>query len=71
MEDSVDAWTDGDSVVLSVSREQLLLLAGSLNETIEAIEDWEFSTRLGAGKDDARQLRAELGSLITRLGPWE
>lgn len=71
MEDSVDAWADGDRVVLTVSREQLLLLAGSVNEAIEAIEDWEFSTRLGADKDDARQLRAELGGLITRLGPWE
>jgi NTP pyrophosphatase (non-canonical NTP hydrolase) len=51
-----------------ISREQLLLLAGSVNE---AIEDWEFSTRLGAEKDDARRLREELGDLIARLGPWE
>jgi hypothetical protein len=71
MEGSVDAWADGDRVVLTVTREQLLLLAGSVNEAIEAIEDWEFSTRLGAEKDDARLLRAALGDLITRIGPWE
>jgi hypothetical protein len=67
----MDGWADGDRVVLTMSREQLLLLAGSVNETIEAVEDWEFSTRLGADKDDALQLWAELGGLITRLGPWE
>jgi hypothetical protein len=71
MEGPVEVRVDGDRVTLTLSREQLLLLAGSVNEAIEAVEDWEFSTRLGAEKDDARRLRAELGDLISRLGPWE
>jgi hypothetical protein len=65
----VDAQADGDRVVLTLSRAQLLLLAGSVNEAIEAVEDWEFATRLGAEKQEARQLRAELGEVIRRLGP--
>jgi hypothetical protein len=58
-----------DPIVLHLTRAELLLLAGSVNEAIEAVEDWEFSTRLGAEKDDARALRTQLGDLITRLPP--
>ncbi len=65
----MDAQADGDRVVLTLSRAQLLLLAGSVNEVIEAVEDWEFATRLGAEKQEARRLRAELGEVIRRLGP--
>jgi hypothetical protein len=40
-----------------------------VNEAIEAVDDWEFSTRLGTDKADARALRTELGDLIARLPP--
>jgi hypothetical protein len=58
-----------DQVVLRLTRAELLLLAGSVNEAIEAVDDWEFSTRLGADKADARALRTELGHLIAQLPP--
>ncbi len=58
-----------DQIVLHVTRAELLLLAGSVNEAIEAVEDWEFPTRLGVDKADARALRSELSSLIARLPP--
>ena len=58
-----------DQIVLHLSRAELLLLAGSVNETIEAVEDWEFQTRLGAEKANARELRSELADLIARLPP--
>ncbi|TQS46508.1 hypothetical protein [Cryptosporangium phraense] len=54
----------GDRVALTVWRDQLPLLANCVNEAMEAVEDWEFSTRLGAEKADARRLRAELADLI-------
>ena len=64
------AQTDrSDQIVLYLTRAELLLLAGSVNEAIEAVEDWEFSTRLGAEKDDARALQTQLGDLITSLPP--
>ena len=56
-------------VVLRLTRAELLDLAASVNEAIEAVEDWEFPARLGAGKAEARVLRAELGDLIARLPP--
>jgi hypothetical protein len=58
-----------DEIVLHLTRAELLLPAGSVNEAIEAVEDWEFSTRLGADKANARALRTELGDLIARLPP--
>jgi hypothetical protein len=68
----LSSWT-GVGAAVSATAASYAIFRGaiSVNEAIEAIEDWEFSTRLGADKDDARQLRAELGGLITRLGPWE
>ena len=58
-----------DQVVVHLTRAELLLLAGSVNEVIEGVEDWEFSARLGADKANARALRSELGDLIARLPP--
>ncbi len=62
---------DPARILLSVTVEEFRLLAGCVNEAIEAVEDWEFSTRLGAEKDDARQLRVELRELGSRLRPAE
>ena len=58
-----------DQVVIYLTRPELLLLAGSVNEVIEVVEDWEFSARLGADKANARALRSALGDLIARLPP--
>jgi hypothetical protein len=54
-------------VVLRLTRTELLILAGSVNEALEAVEDWEFPIRVGAGTAEARALRARLGSLIAGL----
>jgi hypothetical protein len=58
-----------DQIVVHLTYAELLLLAGSVNEVIEVVEDWEFSARLGADKANARVLRSELGDLIARLPP--
>jgi len=60
---------DSEHIALYLSRTELLLLAGSVNETIEAVDEWEFSIRLGATKDEARELRAYLHELISGLPP--
>ena len=56
-------------IVLRLTCTELLLVAASVNEAIEAVEDWEFPSRLGAGKEEARALRAGLAGLIARLPP--
>jgi len=57
---------DGDAIVIQVSLDELRLLASSIGEALEAVEDWEFSTRLGANPQDARALRSQLNELIDR-----
>ena len=58
----------GEPIVLVLSRADLRLLAGSVNEAIEAVEDWEFHTRLvGADKSMARQLLSDLADVISAL----
>lgn len=65
-------FTDGsEQIVLAMSRAELQLLAGSVGEVIEEVGDWEFSTRLGADKAEARQLRRDLGVVIAELPPAE
>ena len=59
--------SEGHAVVLTLTYDQLLLLAGGINEAIECVDDWEFGSRLGAEKDQARALRKELSDLISRL----
>jgi hypothetical protein len=58
-----------DQIVVHLTRAELLLLTGSVNEVIEVIEDWEFSARLGTDKANARALRSELGNLVAMLSP--
>ena len=62
---------NNEQILLAVSRSELLLLAGSVGEAIAAVGDWEFSTRLGADKAAARQLRRDPGVVISELPPAE
>jgi hypothetical protein len=69
MEAYVRVTGEGERVVLTLTRDELLLLRGSVNEVIEAVEDWEFPIRLGVDKSKARALRAELRRVISDLPP--
>lgn len=69
MEADVQRIDDEERVVLSMTRRELFLLAGAINETIDAVDDWEFASRLGTSKDDARGLRLELRRIISELPP--
>ncbi|WP_257785392.1 hypothetical protein [Lentzea guizhouensis] len=39
----------------------------SINEALEAVEDWEFSTRLGVEKDSVRSLWTQLDQVRGQL----
>jgi hypothetical protein len=49
-----------DQVLLVLTRQELALLVGSANEALEAVEDWEFDTRLGVTKDEARRISRDV-----------
>lgn len=53
-----------DEVVFSATLEELAGLAGALNEAIEAVEAWEFQTRLGITPEEARALRQRIGEVL-------
>lgn len=53
-----------DEVVFSATLEELTGLAGALNEAIEAVEAWEFQTRLGITPEEARALRQRIGEVL-------
>ena len=54
-------------IVLHLTRAELLLLAGSVNEAIDAVADWEFPIRVGAEK--ARETSAPtLEQMYERMG---
>ena len=54
----------GHEIVLAATRDELAALAGAINEAIEAVEDWEFQTRLGVTCADARSLRSRIVELL-------
>lgn len=46
-----------DEWVVATTRDELTVLAGAINEALEAVEEWEFDTRLGVTPARARALR--------------
>lgn len=53
-----------EEVTIVATRDELMLLANSLNEALEAVEDWEFDTRLGSSVDEARALHATINEFL-------
>jgi hypothetical protein len=57
-----------ETVTVRLTKKELTILANAINESREAIEDWEFSTRMGAEPAEAEQLRRKLTMLLGSLG---
>ena len=55
---------DNDVAVVRLSGREIVLLANALNEAREAVEEWEFATRLGGTPAEAEALRRELRALL-------
>lgn len=53
-----------DELVVAINRNELALLAGSINEALEAVDEWEFDTRLGASPEEARALYDRIGDIL-------
>lgn len=53
-----------DDLVVAVTMDELRLLASSIGEALEAVDEWEFSTRLGFEASAARTLRSEINDLL-------
>lgn len=58
---------ESGSATIQLSKSDLIILANAINETQEALEDWEFSTRVGADPSDAESLRHEIKELLSLM----
>lgn len=57
----------GDAVVLQCSSHEAFMLHGAMRETLEALQDWEFSTRMGAEIEEFRLLCGAVRDVVDGL----
>jgi hypothetical protein len=64
-------WVDvaGDVAVLRVNARDLELLRSAIREANEALEDWEFETRMGCTRTELRDLAAQVREIEISLVP--
>ena len=53
-----------DAVVIECTEHGISILKSAVNGTLGALEDWEFSTRMGAEIAEVRQLLDEVKTVI-------
>jgi len=58
---------NGSPFTVEASRDALVLMAACVNEALEAVNDWEFSIRLGFSSKEARSLREQLYAILEQL----
>jgi hypothetical protein len=56
-----------DGATLKLTEAELIILANAINEALEALPDWEFSTRIGATPGEATALRERIGAIISSM----
>ena len=54
-----------NGAVVHLNSDEVVALTNALNESIEHLEDWEFDTRMGATKDEVRELLKSFGQIRT------
>lgn len=55
---------DPVDVVIATNRDELVGLANCIGEALNAIDDWEFDTRVGLLPEDARRLRDAISEIL-------
>ncbi|MBX3031387.1 MAG: hypothetical protein KF809_14665 [Chloroflexi bacterium] len=53
-----------DDVLVVTSHAELAGLSSSIGEALQAVDDWEFQTRVGLFPDEARRLRDQIHDII-------
>lgn len=59
--------TNRESATVQLTKKELIILANAINESQEAVESWEFSTRMGADPTEAEQLRVKIKELLASM----
>ncbi len=53
-----------DKISINFSPQELVFLSNAVNETLEAVEDWEFQTRTGETRKRASEIQVHLHRLL-------
>lgn len=56
-----------DKAVVSLTVDELGMLASCIKEALTALEDWEYPIRVGAEKWEARVLLGEINNVMTEM----
>jgi hypothetical protein len=56
--------TSKDKIIISFRPSEIAFLANAINETLEAVEDWEFQTRTGETRKRATEIQTQLQKLL-------
>lgn len=59
--------TKADGVTVKLSGDDIDLLMNAINETLENVEAWEFSTRTGFGEAEFQRLHEMLSLLRKKM----
>ncbi len=59
--------SEDEGITLSLTKEEFYTLANCVNETLEAVEGWEFSTRVGVERDFAVALGSAMSDIADGL----
>lgn len=54
-------------LTIQLDTRELVLINNSINETLEAVKEWEFETRVGASWEAAKQLLASAHTILSKL----
>jgi len=57
-----------NDITVCLERDELDFLCNAINESVEALEEWEFHTRTGVNRSDAIELLAQLRRISENRG---
>ena len=56
-----------EGAIVLLTQRELTILANAINETLQEVEDWEFSTRVGVEPAEADILRRKIVETLTTI----
>lgn len=57
----------GEFTDIRISRDEMCFLCNAINEALEAVEDCEFSTRLGFETEEAKCILRAMNEMINEM----
>jgi len=59
--------TNGESALVRLTHLELVIIANAINEAREALEPWEFATRMGAEIPEVEHFRGAIKAVLAAV----